>query len=1112
MHCAVPLPAVCDGCGAQAPDDARFCPQCAQPLSVAAAPAAGRSSAELSPRISTRLTEQILRSKSAVEGERKQVTVMFADVQGSMDLAEQLDAEEWSAIMQRFYSILADGVERFEGFVDKFTGDGIMALFGAPIAHEDHAQRACYTALHLRDEITRYATEVRREHGIGFSARIGINSGEVIVGTIGMSGDDLRMDYTAQGHTVGLAQRMETLAEPGSCFVSAATTALVGGYFVLDDLGEFRVKGVAEPVGVHRLQGLGDARTRFDVSRSRGLSSFVGREADLRGLSDALEQAVAGNGQAIGIVAEAGTGKSRLCFEFLEHCRERGIRVFEARAVAHGRNIPFLPILEVFRAYFGVTADDDDGAARVKIAGHLTVLGADAVESLLTVYDFLGVADPENPGPRVEPEIRQRQLVGVMRRIITSATRERPTVTMVEDLHWLDPASGEFLEHMVDACAGTHSLLLVNFRPEYRAAWTQKSWYRQVPLTPLDETAVGVLLASLLGDDESIVALARPIHERTGGNAFFIEEVAQNLIEAGHLEGTGGDYRLVTPPDRLEVPATVNTILAARIDRLADGEKRLLQTASVIGKDFTERLLAAVADVDGEELKAALAVLCRGEFLLEKSIYPVVEYAFKHPLTQEVALGSLLKDRRRHVHAAVAGAIENQNTARLDERAALLAHHWEEAGEAWQAACWHKRAAEWAGVTNSAEGVRHWERVRALSRSLPQTREILELRVTACLGNLNLTWRLGTPMSEATAIFEEGRDLAQEAGDTLALSALHGTYAAAQGLVGGKMLGYLHHGREATRLAERTDDQGLQLAARSFLAWACLFSGRLSEGLQSCATVYERLPDNPTLGRDFSGYSPYSSILSAEGWMLARMGRLDEAAAICERGFELASSLGDVEISTWVRAPQVEIAASRGDAVVAWNLALRARETAEKSSTPQSLAVASISLGIAHRLQSEWADAVAVLDDAVASIVAGTNRMFESWVRSELSRSLLECGELDRAEREAQSAVSIAKEQSARSEEARAYIAVARTKLRRGGEAVLAIAENALGQSVLLIEETGAEAYLPELHECRAELARLRGDATMATIEIAEAQRLYSKMSAPLQVERLQRQLTRRPT
>jgi len=290
------------------------------------------------------------------------------------------------------------------------------------------------------------------------------------------------------------------------------------------------VKGAAEPVHVHRLTGLGAARTRFDISRARGLSRFVGRAADLRTLEDALAQAAAGNGQVVGVMADAGTGKSRLCFEFLEHCRARGLRVVEGRAVAHGRNIPFLPILEVFRDYYGITLEDDDHGAREKIAGRMIVLDQSLAETLPLVYEFLGVADPLNPAPRLDASARQRQLIGVMRQVIKSSDRAGPTVTMIEDLHWLDAASAEFLEQMVDARAGSRSLLLLNFRPEYRAGWMQNSWYRQIPLTPLGIDAVAELLGDRLGSDPSVAALAGPIHARTGGNPFFIEEIAESLI------------------------------------------------------------------------------------------------------------------------------------------------------------------------------------------------------------------------------------------------------------------------------------------------------------------------------------------------------------------------------------------------------------------------------------------------------------------------------------------------------------------------------------------------------------------------------------------------------
>ncbi|MGH8675459.1 MAG: adenylate/guanylate cyclase domain-containing protein, partial [Burkholderiales bacterium] len=377
LECGARLALACARCGVQLPPDAKFCLECGATSNLA--------SRAYTPK---HLADKILQSRNAVEGERKQVTVLFADVKGSMELAEQLDSEAWSAIMRRFFTILAGGIERFEGFVDKFTGDGIMALFGAPIAHEDHAQRACYAALHLRDELRRFAQELRRERGLDVATRIGLNSGEVVVGKIG---DDLRMEYTAQGHTVGLAQRMEALAEAGKIYLTAATAQRIEGFFALEDLGEFNVKGATGPVHAYALEGLGRLRTRFDRSRARGLSRFVGRDDEMRALESALARAEHGEGQVIAVVAPAGTGKSRLCFELVEACRAKHLAVIEAQAVAHGRSIPLRPVLEMFRQRFGITEGDNELAAREKIAGALLLLDPSFAEILPEIFEFLGV-------------------------------------------------------------------------------------------------------------------------------------------------------------------------------------------------------------------------------------------------------------------------------------------------------------------------------------------------------------------------------------------------------------------------------------------------------------------------------------------------------------------------------------------------------------------------------------------------------------------------------------------------------------------------------------------------------------------------------------------------
>ena len=493
--------------------------------------------------------------------------MLFADVKGSMDMAEQTDPEEWREIMQRFFTLLSDGVRRFEGTVDKFTGDGIMALFGAPIAHEDHAATSVLRgAAHRRRWSPEYAAELRRSKALNFSVRIGINSGEVVAGGIG---EDEQPAYTAVGHTVGLAQRMEALAEPGKAYLTEHAAKLASGYLELADLGEFEVKGASRPIGVFELIGVGTARSRLDLSRERGLSRFVGRGDEMEMLEDALEAAHEGRGGVIGIVAEPGIGKSRLCHELAERCRNRGVEVYEAQAQAHGQAIPFMPILQMMRGYFGIEDRDSDRVAREKVAGRLLLLDESFADDLPLVFEFLGVPDPDRPPPpQVSAEARQRALRAVIRRLYETPNRKETVVNVLEDLHWMDEGSDEFLAEMVGAVEGTQTLAVLNFRPEYEAEWMGSPAYRRIALVPLGLDSTRELLADIAGEDPSLDGLAELIHERTAGNPFFIEEVVRELVETGTLEGERGAHRLVGQVEDAGVPPTVQVILAARIDRL----------------------------------------------------------------------------------------------------------------------------------------------------------------------------------------------------------------------------------------------------------------------------------------------------------------------------------------------------------------------------------------------------------------------------------------------------------------------------------------------------------------------------------------------------------------
>jgi class 3 adenylate cyclase/tetratricopeptide (TPR) repeat protein len=1032
------------------------------------------------------LADRILTSRGALEGERKQVTVLFADVVHSMEISERLDPEIWRGILDQFFQILADRVHRFEGTINQYTGDGIMALFGAPIAHEDHPQRACYAALELRERLAEHAREVKRAHGIDFSTRIGLNSGEVVVGKIG---DDLRMDYTAQGHSVGLAARMQELASPNTIYLADATAQLVSGYFNLQDLGTFPINGVTEPVLVHELQDVSTLQTRFDVSRSRGLTQFVGRDSDMDALEAALEQAGAGHGQVVGVVAEAGTGKSRLCYEFVERCRARGRRVLEGHCVAHGKNISLLPILQVFRDYFGIGPQDPERLVREKIAGRMLLFDESYRDVLPLLFELLCVPDADNPAPSISAEERQRSLFGVLRSLVQRPPVDGHGVALIEDLHWLDAASEAWVEEWVDAVAGSSSLLIVNFRPEYHAAWMQKSWYRQLPLAPLGAGAIRDLIGSLLGDDTSLEGVADAIHTRTGGNPFFAEETVRGLIEAGNLEGTRGAYRLVTPVEKLAIPATVHSLLSARIDRLVERDKLVLQAASVIGNEFAEPILEAVAELPRLDLSEALGVLKAAEFVYEESLYPIAEYAFKHPLTQEVALNSQLRDRRRRTHAAVAQALENASPDKLDARAALLAHHWDEAGDERQAATWHHRAAEAIGFHHLDEAMRHFRRVKHLVDRLPPSPEQRREAAMACSQILWFGIRAGIQRTEAQELFDEAMKLAEEVEDpgsaAYALLA-YGTDTLYTGL-GPEAYPLL---RRAVEEADRTDDIGLRVATLWGLAIACHFEGDLDSGIAPADEGIALSAADTTLGEELLGYSPYYFLHAIRGGLHSLAGRVEDA----ERDFEIALQSSGVTgyLSSAFLVAHCELT---GDARTAMAQARRAVAGLEESgSTLAGVVFMRRALGIAHALCGEWPEALEAFE--YSREVA---REAETFLQAEpetlcwVARSLMELGELGRAGERLDEALVVGERMQSTLHVP--HCRLVRAKLLRVSGAPHDEIEGALGVAIEAAREL-ARFYEPLVLLEYAEFAGECGDEALRRVKLEAARVMLAEMGA----------------
>src|SRR5512136_387389 len=567
LECGVRLTLTCGSCGADLPSGSKFCNNCGTPVqsSVASRPRFAAPDA-YTPK---HLAEKILTSKSALEGERKHVTVLFADLKGSMELLADRDPEEARRLLDPVLERMMEAVHHYEGTVNQVMGDGIMALFGAPVAHEDHAVRACYAALRMQRWINLYADELQRGGGTPVQIRVGLNSGEVVVRAIG---SDLHMDYTAVGQTTHLAARMEQMAKPGSVLVTGGTLKLAEGYVRVRPLGPVTVKGLDNPTEVYELTGMGPARSRLQASASRGLTRFVGRERELQQLAQALDHSGAGHGQAVAIVGEAGVGKSRIVWEFTRSHRTHGWLVLESGSVSYGRATPYLPVIELLKAYLRIEERDDQREIRERVAGKLLTLDR-ALEPLLTpLLALLDVPVDDTTWNALDPPQRRQRTLEAIKRLLLRESQVQPLLVIFEDLHWIDAETQALLDSLIEGLPTARLLLLVNYRPEYQHTWGNRTYYMQLRLDPLPPESAEQLLNVLLGADVGLDSLKRVLIARTEGNPFFLEESVQSLAETGTLLGERGAYRLAQRLQTVQIPATVQVVLAARIDRVPAGD------------------------------------------------------------------------------------------------------------------------------------------------------------------------------------------------------------------------------------------------------------------------------------------------------------------------------------------------------------------------------------------------------------------------------------------------------------------------------------------------------------------------------------------------------------
>jgi class 3 adenylate cyclase len=742
--------AACRTCGTEPLEHARFCHGCGSPI-----------------------------QDGNTRAEYKQVTVLFADVVRSMDIAAAVGAERLREVMADVADRFATVVQRYGGTVDKFTGDGIMAVFGAPIALEDHAVRACLAALGIQEEVQRLAVEVRERDGVDLHVRVGLNSGQVIAGEIG-SGP---FGYTAIGEQVGMAQRMESVAPPGGVMLSASTARLVEGAATLGESELVQVKGADAPVPARRLLGIGDGHR----AGGRAGSTLVGRRWEMSAVEGLLDRAIEGHGAVVTVVGSPGIGKSRLVREASALATARGVEVFSTFCESHATDVPFRVVVRLLRAATGMRGLEDT-AARERVRARVRAVTPDAdPEDMLLLDDLLGIADPNVELPRIDPDARRRRLTALLN--AASLARETPVVYVIEDTHWIDEVSESMLAEFLTVIPQTPSLVLVTYRPEYQGALSRVAGAETIALAPLSDPETAALVSQLLGPDPSVGALASVIAERAAGNPFFAEEMVRELAERGVLRGNRSAHVSTVGAAEVSVPATVQATIAARIDRLDPAAKRTLSAAAVIGSKFSRDLLETLG------IDPVLDDLVGGELIDQITFTGDPAYVFHHPLIRSVAYESQLKSDRAELHRRVAAAIESRNAAAAEQNAALIAEHLEAAGNLHAAYGWHMRAATWATNRDIAAARLSWERAQTIADALPaddphRTGMRIAPRTMLC----GIAYRVH--MNVAGARFEELRQLCTAAGDKASLAI------AMAGLVVDHM--YQDRMREASQLASET--------------------------------------------------------------------------------------------------------------------------------------------------------------------------------------------------------------------------------------------------------------------------------------------------------------------
>jgi class 3 adenylate cyclase/tetratricopeptide (TPR) repeat protein len=1073
-QCGAKLGSPCTQCGAENPPGFKFCGECGSPLgggakaelpTVEPVPPGPLPAVPVLSYTPAHLASQVLQSRAALEGERKQVTVLFCDLVGSTALAERVGPEIMHLLLNRFFELALSEVHRYEGTINQFLGDGFMALFGAPITHEDHARRAALAALGLQKLLHEHRAELGEQEGMELQVRMGINTGWVVVGGIG---DQLRRDYTAIGDTTNLAARLQQAAEPGIILVSEDTSRYLQGAARLLPRAPLLVKGKEAPVQAFALLGLGHLQSEQAVLGGTARSPFSGRQREMATLDQLRERAAAGEGQVVGIAAEAGAGKSRLVYEFQRRHWEGPVLFLAGRCISYGSGVPYLPILHMLRNEWGIAEADDPTTVGAKVLASLQETGLDTAEALPYLLRLLGIQEGTEGLAELSPQALQARTFRILRQMILNAGRGNLVVLEIEDLHWVDKTSEDFLALLVEGLVVSRMLLLVTYRSGYRPPWLEKSYATQITLSRLTETESQAVVRSVLRRAAPSEALVEMVLSKAEGNPFFLEELARSLSEH---------------PNVL-VPDTIQGVVMARIDRLPEEHKRLLQTASVFGREFSLPPLTQVWE-ESDDLPQLLSDLKKWEFFYEEPTAEKPRYFFKHALTQEAVYQTLLKGRRQSLHAAAGQAFEELHAGRLDDVYDILAYHFSRADDPAKAVSY---LVLFAG--QAADRYAHSEAAQALREALPHCdrfpeRERGRRRLDVILRLAESLLPLAS-FRETLEIFLENRELVERSGSELTgpyFFWLAHTYS---------YLGHQEeaasHARLAIEAARRSGDPATEGKAWYVLCRDAFWSGRFTEGIEhglESLALLERSDEPWWQGQAYwvAGFHHYV------------LGQFAEAFDKMERAEAIWRALQDPRLDpSWSTG---YFHASLGDCERG---IAECRSGLQRAQDPLNTAAARGFLGYAFLEQGDLPQAIDALEDSTQRLRQAGMQQLLGWFSAFLAEAYLFSGRLEEACELAREALAVTEEVRFRYGSAIAQRALGR----------VARAEGKAAEAAVWLEES-LESFRSiqapfEVGRTRLELARLAGAGSVeAAAQLGEARRIFLDLDLPAYVARAER-------